>query len=378
MTAPDPTTTASRLRWELRRPAESVAALPAADVHLPDGSAFRAAPLLEIVESSSRRLVAVGQTQVRVHADGRVDVLVLVRALWRAEARTIKGRDDEAPFTAFIDWCLVPDDAGVAARLDEAHRALLPSAVADPETAATALAKALAERSRNTVAELRSLRYGLERLLAAEIRRSTKEVEGLLADVLELSTAAGRARDEAREAVREGLWTWRTDGVAYHAQRRLLDRSLPARATDRDGRARSWFGTLDAGIRQCAQIEAQLGEEAAVLHGLLSAASTIAVTRDARSQESLTLIAAVGGILLGVPGLVLALYGASSVLPLSGKNSIFVVPLVGAACLAVVIAAVLPVPGWANRVRRVGTTLLAVVVTTILLMYAGGLVSTPR
>jgi hypothetical protein len=247
----------------------------------------------------------------------------------------------------------------------------------EAQESVTALAKALAERSRNAVTRLRSLRYALERLLGGEIRGSTKDVEGLLADVLELSTAAGRARDEARAAVREGLWTWRTDDAAYHAQRRLMDPTLLDRDPDGAGRARPWFPTFDAAVRQCSQMQGQLGEEAQTLQGMLTAASTIAVTRDARSQESLTLIAAVGGILLGVPGLVLALYGASSVLPLSGRNSIFLVPLGGAAALAAVIAALLPGRGRRSWVLRVGLTLLAVVVITLLLLYAG-LLYTPR
>lgn len=278
-------------------------ALPASEVEIPEGSAFRAVPLLEVVDAGEHRLIVVGQTHLLVSAGGVTTVDFVVRALWRAQAKRIQQREEEIAFTAFVNWVLIADHPHLAPSLQSVVGSPA-SATGDAQDVVTALAKALAERSRNSVSRLRSLRYSLERLLAGEIRNSTKDVEGLLADVLELSTAAGRARDEARAAMREGLWTWRTDDAAYHAQRRLLDPTLLDRDPDGAGRARPWFSTFDAGVRQCVQMQGQLGEETQTLQGMLTAASTIAVTRDARSQESLTLIAAVGGILLGVPGLV--------------------------------------------------------------------------
>jgi hypothetical protein len=360
-------------RHRLTLPAESRTATPAHGVAVPSGSAFRAAPLLEVADLGEQLLVAVGQTQVLVDGDGAVRLGIVVRGLWQATRRSMPRSQGEMAFEGAADWTPVPDHTRLAGVV-EGMLAGLPTAVAgEADASSTRLAKALAERSRNAVGDLRQLRYSLERRLAAEIRKGTKDVETSLADVLELSIAAGRARDEAREAMREGLWSWRSDDAAYQAQRRLLDPSLPQRDSDDEGRSRPWFLVLDAGVRQCMQMENQLGEEAAVLHGLLTAASTIAVTRDARAQENLTLIAAVGGILLGLPGLVLALYGASTVLPLSGENSVFLIPLAAAGFLAVVIAALLPGHGRI-RVKRIFGTVLAVTVTTLLLVWAGGLV----
>ena len=360
-------------RHRLVVPARSGDAPPASDVGVSSGTVFRAAPLLEVADLGEQLLVAVGQTQVHVQPDGEVEFVVVLRALWQATRRSMPRRQGEMGFRAAVDWTPVGDHGRLTSVI-EGMLAELPDTVAgDADASATRLAKALAENSRNAVTALRQLRYSLERRLAAEIRDGTKAVEASLADLLELSTAAGRARDEARAAVREGLWSWRSDDAAYQAQRRLLDPTLPERESDAEGRSRSWFLVLDAGVRQCAQMDGQLGEETAVLHGLLTAASTIAVTRDARAQENLTLIAAVGGILLGLPGLVLALYGASTVLPLSGKNSVFLIPLAAAGFLAVVIAALLPGHGRV-RGKRIFGTVLAVAVTTLLLMWAGGLV----
>ncbi|MGY1805049.1 hypothetical protein ACI78T_17340 [Blastococcus sp. SYSU D00922] len=361
------------LRHTLVLPAESDRSEPAGRVTVPDGWVLRAAPLLEVADVGEHLLVAVGQTQVRVHGNGDADLVVVVRALWQATARSMPRRQGEMGFRAAVDWTPVSDHSGIAGVVDGLVARLPGIAGEGADATATQLAKALAETSRNAVSALRRLRYSMERRLAAEIRDGTKSVESALADILELSTAAGRARDEARAARREGLWSWRSDDAAYQAQRRLLDPSLPERTTDVEGRSRPWFLTLDAGVRQCVQMDDQLAEETAVLHGLLTAASTIAVTRDARAQENLTLIAAVGGILLGLPGLVLALYGASTVLPLSGKNSKFVVPLIVAGGLAIVIAALLPGHGRV-RAKRIFGTVLSVVVTTLLLMWAGGLV----
>jgi len=311
------------------------------------------------------RLVAVGQVQLEQSPGRAPRITVVVRALWTA---TEDG-------DVLSSWRPVTEHDGLAGVVDRLLAGLPSSRPDDPEASVTVLAKHLAERSRNTVAGLRGARHGLERLLAEEIRAgSNRELEETLADILELSIAASRARDEAREALREGLWTWRSDDDAYHAQRRLLEPNLPTRAADGEGSARSWFRTLDAGVRQCRQMEGQLGDETAVLHSLLNAASTIAVTRDARAQETFNLVAAVGGLLIGVPALVLTLYGATSVLPLQWSNYYVLAPLAVGGLAASVIAAFLPGRNRAGKMRRFLATLLALLLTLLLLLVAGGLV----
>jgi hypothetical protein len=133
---------------------------------------------------------------------------------------------------------------------------------ADREGCATAIAKAIAESSRNEVHSLRTLRYEYERVIGVNLRRlRTRELEFVLADVVELTVAASRARDEAAESWREGLESWRSDSAAYHAQRRLQDPTLPRRVGERRAHRKAWFAILDAGVRQCKAMDQMLTEE---------------------------------------------------------------------------------------------------------------------
>lgn len=361
--------------WRLVCPDAAGVAESAGRVAVAPETAFRAVPLLEIAHAGDHRLVVVGQTQVWTASGSAPLVTVVVRALWTAtEAPGADGVRGYAP--PLIGWTSVPDDPALEQAIARLVAVAPADASGDDEARATAMAKWFAEGSRNAVAELRTARHGLERLLANEIRHgSTKQLEVSLADILELSIAASHARDEAREAVREGLWTWRSDGPAYHAQRRLLDPTLPPRPGSERGSERAWFGTLDAAVRQCQAMEQQLGHETDVLHSLLNATSTIAVTRDARAQELFNLVASVGGILLGVPALVLSLYGATTILPLRFTNYVVLVPLLVGGLLAALIAAYLPGKERTGKLRRFVATLVAVLVTVLILMLAGALVT---
>ncbi|WP_299956330.1 hypothetical protein [uncultured Modestobacter sp.] len=354
------------------------------NVTLVPGSAFRVAPLLVVADLRHSHLVVVGHTRVVVSPEGRLRFTVHVSASWATGELAVRLDPRSSQVThrratgKLEDWQVLDPEAPEVRREQEtavqAALRLVVSGHADPEAQATAVAKTLAERSRQAVAELRTLRYELERVLSGELRQaSTRTLERLLADLLELSNAASRARDQARECAREGLWTWRSDDAAYHAQRRRQDRTLPPRpGTDGQVR-RDWLHTLDAAVRHCQAIDAQLADEAAALRGLLSATSTMSVTRDARSSESFNLVASVGGIMLGLPALVLTLYGASSVLPLD-SNYVALVPLAVAGLAAAVIAAFLPGRERSGKLRRFSFALLAVVVTLLLLAGAGSLV----
>jgi hypothetical protein len=72
------------------------------EVEIPEGWAFRAVPLLEIVDAGEQWLVVVGQTRVLASPRGETTVQFLVRALWQARARTPQWRDEEGAFTAFV------------------------------------------------------------------------------------------------------------------------------------------------------------------------------------------------------------------------------------------------------------------------------------
>lgn len=332
------------------------------------GEQFRAVPLLSFVTLEEHELLAVGQ--VRVFRQGSATRLhVLVRHVWRAAL--VDGGEPQG-------W---QSDAG-----EEQHAELAAALVAmfdtsgydvpaSPAYAAVLVAKSAAGRARGSLADLRDRRYQLEQRLGRHLRREPEvgKLEVLLADVVELSIAAGRARDEARAAVRSGLWMWRNDDAAYHAHRRLLDPTLVSRPGAAEAQRKPWFAQYDAGVRQCVNLERQAGEEAEALRQLLDAGSTIAVARDASAQETFNLVATVGAVALGLPALVLALYSASDLLPFRQPGRfIALVPLLIAGLLSAVLAAYLP--GDLPPRRRFGYAIGAVAVTLAVLATAGALV----
>lgn len=189
--------------------------------------------------------------------------------------------------------------------------------------------------------------------------------------------AVSRARDAATEDRRGGLSSWRSHAAAYHAQRRLQDPTLPRRPGARKARRRSWFPILDAGVRQCEAMDRLLAEESTLLHQLLDAAASVSVARDAQAQETFTLVATVGGVLIGIPALIIALYGATSVLPINTSNIIVLVPVAVSGLLAAFLAAFLPGRERIGKAGRFSMTVIATVATVVLLAAAGALV-TPK
>ena len=215
------------------------------------------------------------------------------------------------------------------------------------------IAKAIAESSRNEAYTVRELRYELERTIGASLRRlRTQELESVLADVVELTVAVSRAREGATEDRRGGLNSWRSAPAAYHAQRRLQDPTLPRRPGARKARRLSWFPILDAGVRQCEAMDRLLAEESTLLHQLLDAAASVSVARDAQAQETFTLVATGGGVLIGIPALIIALYGATSVLPINTSNLVVLLPVAAAGLLAALLAAFLPGRQRIGKVAR--------------------------
>jgi hypothetical protein len=360
---------------EVVSPVKASTTISAHDVLLGASDAFRAIPLLAALKADGDRLIAVGQTRVVTRRNALPRVTVVVRRLWQASVQESVYGDPLAVAHAVGHWRVIPHHDQLDRLLTAWVKSAIGSPSGDADGAATSVAKDLAERSRDTVAVLRSFRYGLEEMLARTLRGgSTNNLELVLADIIELSTVCNRAGDEAREAVREGMWTWRTDPAAYHAHRRMLDGSLPALRGDHRGRRRPWFATLDAGVRQCEGMARLIGEETPLLHSLLNAASTIAVTRDARAQETFNFVATVGGVLFGMPALILALYSATSVLPLTKANVIVFAPLAAAGMLASALAAFLPGSKGRGRARRFAAAGAAMLIILLLLIVAGTLV----
>lgn len=347
---------------------------------LPSGAAFRSAPLLAILDTGHGRLAAIGHCQVVVAPHRAPNIRVIVQALWassrHADSRRQrrKDRDAAAPDAADRDWRMVPEFDGLEALLIAWLRNNPHAIPQDKEGRATTIAKAIAELSRNEVRTVRLLRYDIERVIGANLRRvRTRDLESVLADVVELAVLASRARDEAAAAWREGLYSWRTHPAAYHAQRRLQDSALPRRPGARRARREPWFATLDAAVRQCRAMDHALGEETALLHHLLDAAAGVSVARDAQAQETFTLVATVGGVLIGIPALVIALYGATAVLPIR-ENLVVFLPMVAVGLVAGLLAAFLPGKERVGKAVRFAVTLLATVATIVLLAVAGSLV----
>lgn len=336
-------------------------------VSAPSGAAVRHVPLLAVLKTGDEWRIVVGESRVTVSTDLRASLTAVVRGLWTARAGA-----GATP----IGWHSCLTDQHLTEPLTAALLAVAHGYRAEPEGLATEIAKAHAEHSRNSVGKLREFRYALEHSLGESLRSvSTHQLEGVLADVIELSTVVGRVCEEARRAAREGMGAWITYPSVYHAQRHMRDPTLPRRPGRWRAARQPWFAVLDAGVRQCQAMEKEADDECPLLHSLLNAASTIAVTREAKAQETFHLVAVVGGVLFGVSALILALYDASSILPLRIDNAVVVAPLAVAGLFAASLAAVLPGNARSGRGRRFAVAFAAVLIMLLVLFVSGTLVS---
>jgi hypothetical protein len=350
------------------------------------GTAFRTAPLLAVVDTGSGRLMVIGRCQVTVDPQRAPVVRVLAKAMWlaspgkevpRGRRRRRPRRDDGRLSATDHNWRMVSEVDQLQELLADwltNNRHTIPTA---GEGRATMVAKAIAESSRNEVYTVRAMRYELERVIGANLRRlRTHDLEHVLADLVELTVAVSRARDEATEGWWDGLSSWRSDAAAYHAQRRLQDPTLPRRNGAIRARRRPWFPILDAGVRQCKAMDQLLAEETTLMHQILSATTSVSVARDAQAQETFTLVAAVGGALIGLPALVIALYDATAVLPIDSSNAFVLLPVAAAGVVAGLLAAFLPGRGEGiGKIRRFVATLAATLAVITLLVLAGSMVN---
>ncbi|WP_216210043.1 hypothetical protein [Amycolatopsis aidingensis] len=312
---------------------------------------FLAAPFVRFLGERGQRRLVVGQARVAVTAGAKAELTVAVRACWHED----RGWRQQEPPAELFGPDLVAD-LPLAGPPDRT----------DARAAAVTLAKAVAESSRNEVRRLRGLRYEFEQRLAgllANRRRDT--LRPLLAQIVEISVAAGRARDQAQEAVRDGLWIWLWDEDAYRGTR-------PDRETPPAG-GPAWLGTHQASIRHCAALDEQLAEEVARLHSMLSSMSTFAVAQDSEAQDRFNLLAAAAAAGLGVPALILSLYGADSFLPLDTFDRAWraLVPI-GLTVLAAAVVALRWLPGM-SRARHYTTAVVLVLALVSVLLFAGAL-----
>ena len=307
---------------------------------LPGGSGpciVRVAPLLYVAGVKGKRLVLVGHSLVVVQGHRNAAVECFVTNAW--EEGTAEGEFRRLDFDVARD----SDAAKNAISEFEERLPAWPDIASpfDPEMHAARHAKALAELSRNSVTSVREIRYDLEHRLANFSNKSLaiSSSTPIVASLLELSIICGRAADEAREAVREGLWLHLSDTKAYHSYRRLQDPSIINEAEPATPATRSWMRLHDAAVRQCMEMRKQLDAEAGSARNLMAAAASVSNSREADSQAAFNTLAAVASLGLGIPALVLALYGADRLLPLNTQpRQLAFIPVAIGLVLAAVIA----------------------------------------
>lgn len=315
-----------------------------------EGEAVLEVPLLRVIGDPGRRRLIVGSLGVQVKGPDLVAINLWPKAVlaepggWHREDKALAAADSQL----------------LASLADPAHEI-----TGDAGAVAVTVAKAFAEASRNNVAELRGLRYELERQIADLLAgRSATALRPVLAALIELSMAIGRARDHARDAVREGLHIWLWDQPTYQ-----LNRSAQAPGA---GDA-PWARTHRNALRHCEAMEAELIEEAARLEALLGSMSTFAVAQESEAQQRFNLLAGLVAAGLGLPALILSLYGAEPFLPLDSFDRAWraLLPI----ALALVVALVLTLRRVPERVkpRHYVFAFTVVVALVLLLLVAGAL-----
>ncbi|KFF58138.1 hypothetical protein JF66_20875, partial [Cryobacterium sp. MLB-32] len=170
-------------------------------------SVIRIVPLLRIFTIAQARCIAVGNVRIVVSGLQQVAFEVFLDGIWKEGT----ARDNFAPLNREA-----PEGSDELARATSRLQDLLVESTgvlySNPDTGnefhAAFVAKGVAEHSRNAIAEVREVRYGLELQLAETSAKSS--VEGsqgsIVSSLLQLGIILGRGADNAREAVREGLW----------------------------------------------------------------------------------------------------------------------------------------------------------------------------
>ncbi|MBP2324198.1 hypothetical protein JOF56_004583 [Kibdelosporangium banguiense] len=314
-----------------------------------EAKAFLAVPFLRLSGEPGKRQLVVGQGRVIAKPDGGVE-LTLVRQTVRSEEA---GWSEDTTSPAVTG-------------LERISGLPLPSAYpaeGDAVSQAVTLAKAIAESSRNEVLRLRGLRYELERMIAELLaRRRRGSLRPVLADIIELSTALGRGRDQAQKAGRDGLWIWLWDDETYHHVRNETTSELGEP---------TWVRTYRNALRHCTAMDEQLAEEVSRLHSLLTGISAFAVAADSEAQERFNLLAAVAAAGLGVPALIISLYGADSFLPLDSFDHAWRALLpIGVTVLVVSTVGLRWMPGK-SRLRHYALAVLLVITLIGVLFFAG-------
>jgi hypothetical protein len=253
-------------------------------------SAIFTAPFLRLGGQRGRRRLEIGKTDVCV-ADGEAEVTVVVQIVRDESGNWSDGKLDMAGQQR-LDGLPLPAE--------------LPQ---DPVERAACVAKAVAEAARNEMVRLRGLRYEFEREIAALLaKKAGVSMRPLLAQIIELSAALGRAREQAQKTVRSGLNIHYWDVDTY----RRVREGVPAEPGEP-----AWVRIYRLAVNHCQALDEQLAEEISRLQALLTGISALAVAADSEAQQRFNLIAAMAAAGLGLPALIISLYGADSFLPLN-------------------------------------------------------------
>lgn len=335
-------------------------------------SILRVVPLLRVSGRKGRRVVLVGHSCLSTQDLDHVAVESFVTNAWaegaeegefvRVSAAEASTNEKVKAATAEFNRDL-PDWAGT-------------ESPADRQMHIAKHAKALAELSRNAVASVREIRYDLEHRLAHFSSKGlpTTSNTPIVASLLELNIICGRAADEAREAVREGLWLHLSDSEAYHSYRRLQDPSIINDAAAATSTTRSWMRLHDAAVRQCLEMRKQLDAESGSARDLMAAAASVSNSREADSQSAFNTLAAVASLGLGIPALVLALYGADRLLPLNTEpRQLAFIPVAAGLLFAAVIAIWRAPKGKSSRIWIFGA--IGIIIILLSLLVAAGLLA---
>jgi hypothetical protein len=333
-------------------------------------SVIRIAPLLSVTGAEGHRSVAVGRTRVVVSGRRRSAYEITIVARWKengvvGEFELVDDAADDSEIRQSVESSL----PAISATLPDASN----------EGRAAQLAKDLCENARDAVAALREIRYTLENRLATTSLGSsaTAQHTEVVSALLQLNIICARAADQTRELAREGLWVYLSDHRAYHSYRKLRDPTLlsPYRAATR--RLRPWIRLHDAAVRHCVEMRRQLDAEAESIRSLIAAASSISSSKDADAQSRFNVLAAIASVGIGLPALVLSLYGADILLPLTtGARQLAFAPVVVALLFAAVLAMWQGVRLKRGRIWTVGA--VGIVLVLLLLLLVAGLIAPSR
>jgi hypothetical protein len=314
-------------------------------------SVIRVAPLLSVNGEVGRRMVAVGRTRIVVSGRSDTAYEITIVACWQETGA--EGEFELVDHSA--------DDADLRRSVQETLP-IVEVAVPDSsnESRAAQLAKELSENAHNQVAALREIRYALENQLASTSlgASATAQHTSVVSGLLQLNIMCARAADQTRELVREGLWLYLSDSQAYHSYRKLQDPSLMSMHRAATRKLRPWMRLHDSAIRHCQEMR-------------IAAASSISSSKDADAQSRFNVLAAIASVGIGLPALVLSLYGADILLPLNtAPRQLAFAPVAVALLFAAVIAMWQGVRLKRGKIWTVGAVGI-VLILLVLLVVAG-------